>query len=264
MRTHRHAFPLLAIEFIITAALLSSCAGQPAPPGSPSFSRVVDLGHALSETDPTWSGEKVYSHEIVATFAKDGYSAGKFSTEEHFGTHLDAPAHFAANGVTVDKIPADRLVRPAVVIDVKSAAASNEDYRLTVVDIQQFELAHGQIPEGTVVFVSTGWDERWTDPARYMNVRNGVKHFPGISVEAARLLAGDRKVAGIGIDTASIDYGPSEKFEAHQTTMPLGVYHIENATHLAELPASGFTVVVAPIKIKDGSGGPARVFALLR
>ena len=113
------------------------------------------------------------------------------------------------------------------------------------------------------MLVATGWDRRWKEPGRYMNVRNGVKHFPGISVEAAALLARDRKVAGIGIDSPSVDYGPSEHFETHRTTMPLNVYHIENATNLTALPATGFTVVVAPINVVGGSGGPTRIFALI-
>ena len=157
----------------------------------------------------------------------------------------------------------DRLVRPAVRIDVTAKVAADEDYRLAVEDIRAFESRHGRIAEGVLVLVATGWDSRWKDPARYMNVRNGVKHFPGISVEAATLLARDRKVAGIGIDSPSVDHGPSEHFETHRTTQPLNVYHIENAANLTALPATGFTVVVAPVNIAGGSGGPTRVFALL-
>ena len=95
-----------------------------------------------------------------------------------------------------------------------------------------------------------------------MNERDGVKHFPGLSVEAAALLARERKVAGIGIDTPSVDYGPSAKFETHHTTMPENVYHVENATNLTRLPPRGFTVVVAPINLVGGSGGPTRVLAI--
>ena len=221
--------------------------------------RVVDLGHALSESDPSWSGEKVFSRSGVTG---EGFAMGKFSADEHFGTHLDAPVH-AGGSWTTDQIPVDRLVRPGVCVNVEAAAAKDEDYRLTVDDILRFEAKAGRIPEGSVVLVATGWDRRWPDQARYMNDRGGVKHFPGISVEAAALLAHERKVAGIGIDTPSVDYGPSSKFETHHTTMPANVYHIENATHLTGLPASGFTVVVAPINLAGGSGGPTRLFAIL-
>lgn len=224
-------------------------------------SKVVDLGHALSESAPSWSGDKVF--ERVET-GEGGMSMGRFKTEEHFGTHLDAPSHFAAGKWTVDQIPAERLVRPGLTIHLEAQVAGNEDYRVSLADVKAFEAKEGPIPEGAVLLVATGWDKRWREAGRYMNERGGVKHFPGISVEAAEYLARKRRVAGIGIDTASVDYGPSEKYETHRTTMPLNVYHIENATNLTALPAKGFTVVVAPIKIAGGSGGPTRIFALFR
>jgi kynurenine formamidase len=223
----------------------------------------VDLGHPLSESDPTWTGEKVFSRTVVATAEKDGYAAGRFTTEEHFGTHLDAPAHFGG-AWTVDKIPVERLVwRPGVCISIETQSRTNEDYRLTLADVKAFERAHGPIPERAIVFVATGWDRFWSDPARYRNERQGVKHFPGLSVEAAEYLAKTRRVVGIGIDTLSVDYGPSSVFEVHKTTMPLNLYHIENAADLTTLPPTGFTVTVAPIDLAGGSGGPTRVFARL-
>ena len=242
---------------ILAAASLWAMPARTEPPA-----KVLDLGHSLSDADPTWSGEKVFRRTETATFEKEGYALGKFSTDEHFGTHLDAPSHFGGSWAT-DEIPADRLVRPAVCINVAAKVAVEEDYRLAIEDVRAFESRSGRIAEGAVVFVATGWDRRWKEPGRYMNVRNGVKHFPGISVEAATFLARDRKVAGIGIDTPSVDYGPSERFETHRITLPLNVYHIENAANLTALPAAGFTVVIAPINIVGGSGGPTRVFALI-
>lgn len=244
----------IVLSVVSAAFIVAARAQQP---------MVVDLGHALSATSPSWSGEVTFSRTATATTAKDGYEAGAFTSEEHFGTHLDAPAHFGGRWTT-DQIPVDRLVRPAVCINIEAAAARDEDYRLTLDDVKAFEGRSGPIKEGVVVLVATGWDRRWPDAAKYMNVRNGVKHFPGISVEAATYLARDRHVVGIGIDTPSIDYGPSAAFETHHVTLPLNLYHIENAANLTGLPPSGFTVVVAPINIVGGSGGPARVFALMR
>lgn len=226
--------------------------------------RVVDLGHAIHASDPTWDGAPAYQRSVVATIEKDGYTGGKITIEEHFGTHVDAPAHFAPGGWTVDRIPVDRLYRPGIRIDVSKSSAANPDYRVTPADLQAFEKSAGRIPEGVVVLIATGWDRYWPDRARYMNEKNGVKHFPGLSAEATALLARDRRVAGIGIDTPSIDYGPSTGFEAHHVSMALNVYHIENMAHLIDLPGSGFQVMVAPINIGGGSGGPARVFALVR
>jgi kynurenine formamidase len=225
--------------------------------------RVIDLGHPIQATDPTWDGAPAYERSVVATIAKDGYAGGKITIEEHFGTHVDAPAHFAPAGWTVDRIPADRLYRPGIRIDVSKPSAANPDYRVTVGDLEAFEKISGRIPEGSVVLIATGWDRYWPERARYMNEKAGVKHFPGLSAEATSLLARDRRVAGIGIDTPSIDYGPSTAFEAHHVSMALNVYHIENAAHLLDLPATGFQVVVAPINIGEGSGGPARVFAFV-
>jgi len=182
--------------------------------------------------------------------------------DEHFGTHLDAPAHFANGGWSVEQIPVERLYRPGIRIDVSAKAAGNPDYLVTPQDVRAFESAHGRIPEGTIALVATGWDRFWPDRARYMNEREGVKHFPGLSADAVALLARDRRVAGIGIDTPSIDHGPSKTFEAHKVSMALNVFHIENAAHLTGLPASGFTVLVAPLDIAGGSGAPTRVFAV--
>jgi kynurenine formamidase len=259
--------PDVAVAAALLALASAAACGRPGgsrePPKPAPAARIFDLGHPLAASDPTWSGEPAFSHTVLGTVEKGGFYAARFSADEHFGTHLDAPAHFAAGGWTVDKIPADRLVRPGVRISIEARSNADEDYRLTRGDLEAFERANGTIPEGAIVLVATGWDRRWPDAARYMNVRDGMKHFPGLSVEAASLLARERRVAGIGIDTASIDYGPSTSFEAHRTTQPQNVYHIENATGLTGLPASGFRVVVAPIKLFGGSGGPARVFALI-
>jgi len=248
------------LALIAAPLLLSACVATGTPP---KVERIVDLGHALSSSDPSWDGAPGFARSVVATIDKDGYTAGKVEVEEHFGTHLDAPAHFSPGGQTVDAIPVERLLRPAVVIDVSAKAAQNSDYRVAATDVQAFESAHGTIAEGTLVLIATGWDRFWPDRAKYMGESGGVKHFPGLSVEAVTLLAKERRVAGIGIDTASIDYGPSSAFEAHHVSMALNVYHIENAANLGQLPPSGFRAIVAPIKIAGGSGGPTRVFALL-
>jgi len=247
----------------MTKAILLLSALVLTQPAFAQTGHVVDLGHPLSESDPTWTGEKVFSRTVTATVDKDGYTAGKFSTEEHFGTHFDAPAHFGGEW-TVDKVPIDWLVWvQGVTLNIVPQVRSNEDYRLTLADVQTWERNHGPIPSGAVVFVATGWDRFWTNPARYRNERDGVKHFPGLSVEAATFLVKDRKIAGIVIDTLSVDYGPSKDFEVHKVTMPRNVYHVENAANLTSLPLRGFTVTIAPIDIVGGSGGPTRIFARL-
>jgi kynurenine formamidase len=262
--------PALAFAIVLTLgpSRAQAQAQEPRPQEprqGPDFGtgHIVDLGHPLSEADPTWSGEKTFSRTVTETIEKDGYTAGRISTDEHFGTHFDAPAHFGGEW-TVDKIPVERLVwRPGICLNIERVVRTSEDYRLTLADLKTFEREHGPIPTGAVVFVATGWDRRWTDAARYRNEREGVKHFPGLSEEAATYLAKDRKVHGIVIDTMSVDDGPSTRFEVHRITMPLNVYHVENAANLTTLPPRGFTVTVAPIDIAGGSGGPTRVFARL-
>ena len=212
--------------------------------------RIVDLGHPLRESDPSWTGKPAFHRE-------GDRSNGRFESEEHFGTHLDAPAHFGGTWTT-EQIPVERLAGPGLVINV---TGRTEDYQVAVADIKAFESRHGAIPAGAIVLVATGWDARWPGKA-YMNERGGAKHFPGIGAEAARYLVA-RKVAGIGIDTPSVDYGPSEKYETHSITNPANIYHIENARGLTRLPPSGFTVIVAPVNVAGGSGGPTRIFALL-
>jgi kynurenine formamidase len=252
-------------RLLFTAALLAIVfTGTISSQTPQAASRIVDLGHPIQKSDPAWETTPPYERSIVATIDKDGYAAGKITIEEHFGTHVDAPAHFAPKGWTVDQIPPERLYRPAVRLDVSAQAAANADYRVTVSDITAFEKQHGAIPEGAIVLVATGWDRRWPDRSRYMNEQNGVKHFPGLSAEATRYLAATRRAFAIVIDTPSIDYGPSTAFEAHHVSMALNVYHVENAARLTTLPASGFEVIVAPINIAGGSGGPARIFALLK
>jgi kynurenine formamidase len=251
----RRAFPPLVPVSVLGLSLVVSAQG--AKP------RVVDLGHPLSADDPSWDGKPAYQRTPIGTIEKDGYTGGKFTVEEHFGTHVDAPAHFSASGWTVDRIPPDRLYRPGVRIDVSSQASANADYQLTIADIKAFETRHGAIPEGAIALVATGWDRFWPDRARYMNEKNGVKHFPGLTADAATYLSRDRKVVAIGIDTPSIDYGPSTTFDAHHASSALNVYHIENGAGLTKLPASGFLVLVAPVNIVGGSGGPTRIFAFV-
>ena len=101
--------------------------------------RVIDLGHVIRATDPAWDAAPAFQRSVVATMEKDGYAAGKITVEEHFGTHVDAPAHFAPGGWTVDRIPIDRLYRSGVRVDVSKQAGANPDYRVTAADLQAFE-----------------------------------------------------------------------------------------------------------------------------
>ena len=195
------------------------------------------------------------------------YASANISASEHGGTHLDAPVHFADGSWSTDEIPLEHLIGPAVVIDISSACAKNPDYVLSVRDIRVWEEAHGTIPEGAIVLLRSGWEERWPDRKRYLGDdrpgRTDDLHFPGFSEEAAEFLCRTRGVHGVGLDTASLDPGNSTRFEAHQVFGAANVYGLENLKNLDELPARGATLIAMPMKIEGGTGGPTRVLALI-
>jgi kynurenine formamidase len=165
--------------------------------------------------------------------------------------------------MTVDEIPARKLFGPAVVLDVRAEGAKDSDYQVPAARVEEWEKRRGRIPEGAIVLLRTGWASRWPDAQRYRNQdARGRMHFPGYSVEAAKLLI-ERKVSGLGCDTMSADYGASEDFAVHHAVLGAGLYQLENLADLSELPESGAFLVVAPIKLEGGSGGAVRVFALL-
>ena len=231
------------------------------------FRTVVDLTHALGADTPSYEATEkpAFQARTLFTVEKNGYFLREITMSEHLGTHIDAPAHFAKGLWTVDQIPAERLIAPLAVIDVRQQVAGNADYQISVDDLGAWEKAHGQIPQGAVVIARTGWETRWKSAQNYRNAdAKGVLHFPGYSQEAARFLVEGRNAIGLGIDTLSIDYGPSKDYPVHKYTLSHSLYHLENVGHLDQVPASGATVVVAPIKLEGGSGGPVRILALIR
>jgi kynurenine formamidase len=227
-------------------------------------SRVVDLTYTISEKNPAWPGDaRTYEAKINARAEGAGYFSRSFWMLEHFSTHLDAPAHFPPGEATVDKIRVEQFFGPAVVMDVRRQAAADADYRLAVEDVLAWEKRHKRVPFGAIVLLRTGWAGRWPDEQRYRNQdADGVMHFPGFSVEAARLLI-ERGASGLGIDTLSVDYGASKDFEVHRFSHGAGLYHLENLSDLSALPERGAFLIVAPIKLEGGSGGAVRVFAVL-
>jgi kynurenine formamidase len=226
--------------------------------------RVLDLAYAISDRLVPWPGdERWFEAKVNASVEKNGYFTRSFWMLEHYGTHLDAPIHFPPGKTPVDQIPAQRFFGMAVVFDVRAEGAADADYQLPVARVEQWETRHGRIPEGAIVLLRTGWSSRWPDELSYRNQdKTGRMHFPGFSTEAVERLI-DRKVSGIGCDTMSVDCGASDDFAVHHLALGAGLYHLENLSDLSELPERGAFLVVAPIKLEGGSGGPVRVFALL-
>ena len=233
-------------------------------------SRIVDLTYDFDEKTVYWPTAKPFQWEKESWGQSAGgywYAAARYAASEHGGTHLDAPIHFGEGRQAADEIPLSRLVAPAVVIDISEAAAKNPDYRLTVADIAAWEKANGQIPENSIALVRSGWGKFWPDRKRYLGTDapgdTANLRFPGVSGEAAEFLASRRKIAGVGIDTASIDHGPSKDFIAHRILNGANIYALENVANLDRLPAKGATIIALPMKIKGGTGGPARIIAIL-
>jgi len=249
----------------LALALLLFAQRRETSPAATAFHEVLDLTHTLDAQVPTYelSEKPAFRATTVATLDKDGYFAREISLPEHFGTHLDAPAHFARGLWTVDQIPPERFVAPLVVLNAMAGAQANSDYQVSVEDIARWEQEHGQIPAHAVVIANTGWGARWNSVKEYRNPDDkGVMHFPGYSLEAAKFLVEARNVVGLGIDTLSIDYGPSKDFPVHHYTLSHSLYHLENVANLDHAPAAGATLVVAPMKLGGGSGSPVRIFAL--
>jgi kynurenine formamidase len=253
---------------IAVLLLAASCRNKPERP-SISTAKLVDLTYPFDEQTVYWPNAEGFRHRKdtwATTPAGYWYAAGEFTSAEHGGTHIDSPIHFAKGQLTLDQLPVANLVGPAAVIDITAKAAAQRDYRASTGDITGWERAHGTISPGAIVIFRTGWGQYWPDRKLYLGsdapgeVAN--LHFPGISQEAAELLA-KRGIHGVGIDTASLDHGPSTDFIAHQVLNGAGIYGIENIANAEHLPEDGATLIALPIKIADGSGGPARVIALL-
>jgi kynurenine formamidase len=197
------------------------------------------------------------------------YEANTVRTAEHGGTHLDAPIHFAAERQHADEIPLDRLIGPAVLIDVRPQAEVDPDYLVSVVDFEAWEARHGRLQDGVTVLIRTGFGSRWPDAARYLGTAERGEaavaklHFPGLDPNAARWLVQQRNIHAIGLDTASIDRGQSRDFLAHRILFDRNIPAYENLARLEDLPETGFSVIALPMKIRGGSGGPLRMVAIV-
>jgi kynurenine formamidase len=242
-----------------------------APSGFPS-GRVIDLSHTYDATTVFWPTAETFRLDKVSDGITPGgyyYAANNFCSSEHGGTHLDAPVHFAQGKQTVDQIPIEKLIGPAYVVDVVAASEADPDYQVSVADIERTERASGQIPSDAIVLLRTGFSKRWPDAQKYLGTgeRGDAAarqlHFPGLHPDAARWLVANRTFKAIGIDTASIDYGPSTAFEAHRVLYERNLPAFENLAALDALPPTGAYVVALPMKIGGGSGAPLRAIAIV-
>lgn len=235
-------------------------------------SRIVDLTHSFGSDTIVWPTEQDF--KLIGQHAEDTaggyyYSSNRVEMPEHGGTHIDAPIHFSRGKQTLDQIPTERLVGIGVRIDVTEQCAHERDYRVTVSDLERWEAEHGRIQNQAIVLLNTGYARFWPSRIDYLGTElrgeEGVKalHFPGLHPDAAAWLVRERQVKAVGIDTASIDYGQSTKFETHVALLSQNVPVFENLANLHGLPPNNFEVIALPMKIAGGTGGPVRIIGVV-
>lgn len=233
----------------------------------------LDMTYPFDGNTLYWpTAEKTFTVEKKSWKMVEGgwwYASNDYGACEHGGTHVDAPIHFGAKGRTIDQIPLDEWIGPAIRIDVTAKCAKNRDYLLAVDDIKEWEKANGKVPAKAWVLMYTGIGTAYY-PDRlktFGTLKTGKEalaelHFPGFSPEAAAFLVQERDITGIGLDTPSIDYGQSSDFKVHQVICNAQKLAIENIANLDKLPVKGAMLYPNPMLIKDGTGAPARIFAV--
>lgn len=253
------------------AALVGGCVRVNAPLRvGVEAAKVVDLTYAYGPETIYWPTAESFKLEEVAhgtTPQGYWYAANNICMAEHGGTHMDAPIHFAEGKRDAAEVPLSSCIGPAVVVDVRRQAAANRDYRLTVADLAGWERDHGRIPAGAIVVMNSGWGRFWPDKKSYLGTDKlgdvAGLHFPGFSLEAATFLLHEREIAAIAVDTPSIDYGQSTDFLVHRAINGADKPGFENVAGLDRVPPIGATFLALPMKIENGSGGPARIIAVL-
>lgn len=239
---------------------------------------IVDLTWPLSESTPTIQlpPPKVSPPPFALTEISRYDSRGEheyhnyFTSPEHGGTHVDAPVHwFTGRDLDdISTVPLNRLIGPAVVLDVAQAAADDPDHLVTRADVERFIDEHGPIPDRAWFLLHTGWGRFYPDSGRFLNRgQDGRPHWPGLSVDCARWLAQETTLLGLGVDTIGTDAGISSGFDpahpAHHFFHQAGKCGMSSLANLDKLPPLGATIVAAPLRIQGGSAAPARVFALV-
>lgn len=259
MLSRRSFFTAAAGAAVVAAtATPTPLFAQQAAPG-----KAEDLTYELYDKFPTYFGDQQLFIEQKFNFKDHTFNLNEWRINEHTGTHVDAPLHFSADGKSVAELPVEDLIAPLVVIDIRAKAADDADAQVTPDDIKAWTSANGELPEGAVVAMLSGWGAHVaSDKFRNVGADGKTMHFPGFHVEAAKQLL-ETSTKAIAVDTLSLDFGPSPDFIVHNTWLPSGRYGIEGVANLEKLPAKGATIVVGAPKVRGGTGGPARVFALV-
>jgi kynurenine formamidase len=238
---------------------------------------VVDLTQPLSEATPLiqlpppFANTPGWKLREISRYDDRGpaWYWNSFEGGEHVGTHFDAPIHWVTgqDKDDVSQVPPRNLVGPAVVMDLTDRVAADPDFLLSIDDVRAFERLHGPLPEGGWLLYRTGWDARAHDQAAFLNADETGPHTPGISIDCAQWLAEEAPIVGLGVETVGTDAGKAHSFEpafpCHTFLLGANKYGLTQLANLAQLPATGAVLIVAPLKIVNGSGSPARVLAIV-
>ncbi|MFK7858799.1 MAG: cyclase family protein [Granulosicoccus sp.] len=239
--------------------------------------RIVDLTHTLDPDfpviilPPEFGQCARFRMEEISAYDHRGpaWKWHNITLSEHTGTHFDAPSHWISgrdipNG-SVDEIPIEVFVGPAVVIDCSAGAAENADFAMTPEIIHQWEVEHGQIPADSWVLMRTDWSKRSGES--YLNMREDGPHSPGPTPEGIRFLIDEREIRGFGTETVGTDAGQGSHYvppyPAHYYLHGAGKYGLQCLANLDQLPPTGAVLMAAPLKIKNGTGSPLRVLAMV-
>jgi kynurenine formamidase len=224
--------------------------------------RMRDLTWTFSPSFPVFVDGEEATRSTHVTIEDDGYYLQRWTFYEHTATHMDAPGHFTPGGRLSPEITLDELFVPAVVIDISDKVRADHDAEVTVDDLIRFERRHGRIPRKAAVLMYSGWETRAGSTDLYRGTdAGGVYHFPGFDVEAIDWLVERRDITGIGVDTMSLDHGPSTTFEVHVTLLGADRWGLENLRNTSTIPPRGTELFVGLIPWEEGSGGPCRVVA---
>ena len=243
------------------AAVGSAAAGTAAM--AKGHEKVADMTHELHEGFPTYFGAQQFFMDQKFNFREHGFNLFAMRVNEHTGTHIDAPLHFSADGNSVAEIPVSSLIAPLCVIDIRAKAVEDADAQLTPDDVKAWIAGHGNIPENACVAMNSGW-AGYIGSDRFRNADGeGKQHYPGFHVEAAQMLMEETGATSIAVDTLSLDHGISADFATHYAWLPSGRFGIENIANLDAVPPSGATLIIGAPKNRGGTGGPARIFAMM-
>lgn len=268
-RAEQEGLPVISRRTALASgagALLASVLASPASAAAAAVGKtrkITDLTHVFRAGFPVYTFEPP-SRRTLVTVQENGFYAQEWTFGEHSGTHMDAPGHFIEGGRLTPQIrPRELTLVPIAVIDISDKAKRNPDAVVTVRDIKRFEAAYGRIPNGAGVFMHSGWARRVGDPDAFKNAdADGTYHFPGFGGDAATWLLERREIRCIGVDTLSLDHGPSKDFEVHYKILGADKYGLENLANLDQIPPLGARAFVGVVPWEEGSGGPCRVLAL--